>query len=70
VIGARLDLERPAATDEALLRYPYSGEHDGQRCTCTRECPAVCDGDCGCEACLRAWLDNDLDCLPLSEGSP
>lgn len=31
----------------------------------TRECPAVCDGACGSEACTRAWLDNDLDELSL-----
>jgi hypothetical protein len=48
-------------TDEAQLRYPECGTYDDQRCTCTRECPAGCDGKCGCEACLQAWLDNDLD---------
>ena len=48
--------------DEALLRYPGSaGVYDGHRCVCTRECPAVCNGKCGCDACTGAWLDNDLD---------
>jgi hypothetical protein len=47
--------------DEALLRYPDIGIYDCQRCMCTRECPAVCDGDCGCEACLRAWIDSGID---------
>jgi hypothetical protein len=49
--------------DEALLRYPETdGMHDGHRCVCTSECPAVCDGaKCQCEACLRAWMDAGLD---------
>lgn len=42
---------------EALRRYPGTGTNDGEPCICTRECPAVCDGRCGCEACLYAWLD-------------
>jgi hypothetical protein len=39
------------------------GSYDGHPCTCTRKCPAACDGTCGCEACTRAWLDNNLDDL-------
>src|SRR5437879_4874218 len=47
---------------EALRRYPGTGQHDGHPCTCTRDCPAVCDGDqCGCQACLCAWIDAGLD---------
>jgi hypothetical protein len=46
---------------EATMRHPDAGIYDGEPSTCTRECPAVCDGDCGCEACLRAWMDAALD---------
>jgi hypothetical protein len=48
--------------DEALLRYPYSGGHDGLPCVCTRDCPAACDGDrADAPACERAWIDSGLD---------
>jgi hypothetical protein len=47
--------------DEALMRYPSIGAHDGHRCTCTNDCPAACDGTCGCRACEAAWIDADLD---------
>lgn len=47
---------------EALLRHPGTGGmYDGYRCTCTRTCPAACDGARGCEACTRAWFDAELD---------
>ena len=49
--------------DESAARHPRGGTYDGQPCTCTRQCPAVCDGACGCEACLRAWFDSQLDDL-------
>jgi hypothetical protein len=53
-------MSKPSA--EALLRYPQRGHYDGQPCVCTRTCPAACDGKkCGCEACLRSWLDHNLD---------
>ena len=48
--------------NEALLRYPGVGGHDGHRCICTAKCPAACDGDrCGCPACERAWIDAGMD---------
>ena len=51
-------------TSESLLRDPATGGYDGRSCTCTRECPAACDGKrCGCEACTRSWLANGLDLL-------
>jgi hypothetical protein len=52
-----VDAEQGQVTDEALLRHPDGGMHDGQRRVCSPNCPVVCDGDCGCEAWLRAWLD-------------
>jgi len=48
-------------TEESRLRYPSAGGYDGQPCACSRDCPAACDGHCGCEACTRSWLDNGLD---------
>ena len=43
---------------EALLRYPGSrGRYDGQRCICTRKCPAACYGRRrGFKACTRSWI--------------
>ena len=43
------------------IRYPGVGGHDGDPCTCTAKCPAACDGECGCEACERAWIDAGMD---------
>jgi hypothetical protein len=44
-----------------MFRHLEGGAYDGQPCICTRECPAVCNGDCGCEACVRGWIDAGMD---------
>ena len=46
---------------DPLLRYPATGGYDGKPCICTRECPAICDGRCGWEACACSFIDNGLD---------
>ena len=53
--------KRPEPSNEALARFPSGGEYDGHLCICTDNCPVCCDGGCGCEACLRAWIDAGLD---------
>jgi hypothetical protein len=50
-----------SSEDEASLRHPQGGTYDGHCCTCTRECPATCDGTNGCEARTRAWFDAGPD---------
>jgi hypothetical protein len=56
-------LMQPDESCEAMMRYPGVGGQDGIACICTRECPAACDGECGCEACMRAWIDSGMDVL-------
>jgi hypothetical protein len=48
-------------TTEAFLRFPQTGGYAGAPCLCSRTCPAICDGRCGCEACARSFVDNGLD---------
>src|SRR5437867_1305892 len=66
-VGPRESVVVSELIEEALMRHPDGGAYDGQPCTCTGQCPAVCDGKCGCEACLRAWFDSGLDQL-IGEG--
>ena len=60
-VGRKMSIAmKPSA--EALSRHA-DGDYDGQRCICAADCPMVCDGECGCEACTRAWIDAGLDTL-------
>src|SRR5438067_13395142 len=52
-----------APMNEARLRFLDGGTHEGVACTCTRDCPSVCDGACGCEPCTRTWFDAGLDVI-------
>jgi hypothetical protein len=50
-------------SDEPQLHHLDGGAYNDQPCTCTGKCLAACDGECGCEALLRAWIDAELDRL-------
>lgn len=39
-----------------LRLNPAGGKPDRLACVCTSTCQPDCKGECGCEACLLAWL--------------
>lgn len=33
------------------------GYYEDHPCTCTKDCPSVCKGQCGCKACSACYSD-------------
>lgn len=51
---------------DGVLRYPPHGVYKGafedepylwKVCTCKPDCPPICKGYCGCEACWESYRD-------------
>ena len=58
-INRKSSISTEAPTPEGIKRYPpdgyfhtdFFGDLLSEPCTCDAECPAWCEGQCGCEAC-------------------
>jgi hypothetical protein len=58
-INRKSSMSTEAPTPEGIERYPPDGYFNtdffgnllSEPCTCGAECPAWCEGQCGCEAC-------------------
>jgi hypothetical protein len=45
-------------TEGGLLRYPETGGfYEEIPCTCKEDCNDPCRGECGCRACVNAYID-------------
>ncbi len=58
-------VEGPMPTEEADIllksrfnRHEIDGQYAGVPCTCKVDCPSVCKGECGCQACRDAYFDS------------
>jgi hypothetical protein len=54
--------QRNVPTPEGRRRYPPNGLYRDATnfqwaCSCSPNCPEVCKGECGCEACTTVWED-------------